>query len=404
MPLLSVWGPEPLDVPAAVDRWGASVEVEPHAMTTSAHDQGAICLIFGQRARRGRREQVAGVAGSPGPAEQRYRSRRVDPLSQQRSVRKSTLPAVPISLQGADDEVRSASGNFEPGAQVGHSKVFDIVERIGEGGMGRVYRAFDPVMDRYVAMKVLKSDVPANERERFRREAVIAANFSHPNLPRVLDRGTIEKHGLEWMTLEYLRGRDLGEIIDRNRRVSVPLMVDIFAQTLDALDYMHTRGIVHCDVKPDNIFVTRDPYDRRLVIVKLIDFGICRRIDEPPPPRLMGDPRYMAPEQTVLRGPVDGRTDLYPLGLSIFETLVGLHPFSGIDDADTRTMLRMQNEQAVPKITDVLPELPDDVADALDGVLEVACAKIPGQRFASARAMKTALLQVVPTGQSDASG
>ncbi len=288
-----------------------------------------------------------------------------------------------------------ARGEFDPGAQVGHAKVFDIVESIGEGGMGRVYKAFDPVMDRYVAMKVLKADVPANERERFRREAVIAANFSHPNLPRVLDRGTVEAQGLEWMTLEFLRGRDLGAVIDHNRRVALPLVVDIFSQTLDALDYMHTRGIVHCDVKPDNIFITRDPYDRRLVIVKLIDFGICRRVDEEAPPRLMGDPRYMSPEQTYLGRGLDGRADLYALGLTLFETLVGLHPYPGADDVEPVDLLRMQRSQVVPSLLDVLPELPDDVAAALDGIIVAACAKDPEERFSSPKAMKVALGQVL---------
>jgi serine/threonine protein kinase len=289
-----------------------------------------------------------------------------------------------------------ACGDFDPGMQIGHAKVFDIVEPIGEGGMGRVYKAFDPVMDRYVAMKVLKADVPANERERFRHEAVIAANFSHPNLPRVLDRGSVEALGLEWMTLEYLRGRDLGEVIDRNRKIALRLLVDIFEQTLDALDYMHTRGIVHCDVKPDNIFITRDPYDRRLVIVKLIDFGICRRVDEEPPSRLMGDPRYMSPEQTYLGRPVDGRADLYALGITLFEALVGLHPFPGADDVEPVDLLRMQRSYAVPALVDVLPELPVEVSAILDAVLERACAKDPGDRFASAAAMKTALGHVRP--------
>lgn len=288
-----------------------------------------------------------------------------------------------------------ARGEFDPGAQVGHAKVFDIVEHIGEGGMGRVYKAFDPVMDRYVAMKVLKADVPANERERFRREAVIAANFSHPNLPRVLDRGTVEEQGLEWMTLEFLRGRDLGAVIDHNRRVALPLVVDIFSQTLDALDYMHTRGIVHCDVKPDNIFITRDPYDRRLVTVKLIDFGICRRVDEEAPPRLMGDPRYMSPEQTYLGRALDGRADLYALGLTLFETLVGLHPFPGADDVEPVDLLRMQRTHTVPSLQDVLPELPDEVAAALDGIIVAACAKEPEERFSSPKAMKVALSQVL---------
>jgi len=316
--------------------------------------------------------------------------------SRQRSVRKGTLPRLPQSLESEDRELRSAQGDFDPGAQVGHAKVFDIVQRIGEGGMGRVYKAFDPVMDRYVAMKVLKADVPANERERFRREAVIAANFSHPNLPRVLDRGTIDRLGLEWMTLEYLRGRDLGEVIDRGRRVAMPLLLDMFEQTLDALDYMHTRGIVHCDVKPDNIFITRDPYVRQLVIVKLIDFGICRRVDEPPPGRLMGDPRYMSPEQTFLGREVDGRADLYALGITLFETLVGVHPFPGADRIEPVELLRMHRTHGVPSLTELLPELPTEVAATLDAVLQGACAKDPRERFATALAMKAAIGSVRP--------
>lgn len=313
----------------------------------------------------------------------------MDPFSQQRSARKPTLLVAPSSLR---DEPEPSE--LSTGAHVQHAKVFDIVECIGEGGMGKVYKAFDPSMNRYVAMKVLKPDVPPSERERFRHEAVLAANFSHPNLPRVLDRGTMDD-GIEWMTLEYLRGRDLGQVIDRNRKVALPLLIDIFSQTLDALDYMHTRGIVHCDVKPDNIFVTRDSFDRRLVIVKLIDFGICRRADDPPPKRLVGDPRYMAPEQTRLGNAVDGRTDLYSLGLSLFETLVGLHPYPGVDGAEPRAMLALQREAKVPLVAHVLPELPPRVADALDGVLEGACAKPVAARFASAGAMKAALAQVL---------
>jgi serine/threonine-protein kinase len=198
------------------------------------------------------------------------------------------------------------------------------------------------------------------------------------------------------MTLEYLRGRDLGEVIDRNRKVALALMVDIFSQTLDALDYMHTRGIVHCDVKPDNIFITRDPYDRRLVIVKLIDFGICRRVEEEPPARLMGDPRYMSPELTYLGRAVDGRADLYALGITLFETLVGLHPFPGADEVEPVDLLRMQRTVQVPRVAEVLPELPGEVAETLDGILAQACAKDPEQRFGSARAMKSALGHVLP--------
>lgn len=316
-----------------------------------------------------------------------------------RSPRKATLPGVHRSLQTAEQRERADCTELEPGSRLPQSKGFDIIERIGEGGMGKIYKAFDPSMDRYVALKVLKLDIPEQERRRFRREAVIAANFSHPNLPRVLDRGSDPSVGLEWMTMEYLRGRDLGMIIDAGRRIAFPLLVDIFCQTLDALDYMHTRKIAHCDVKPDNIFVTRDPYDRRIVIVKLIDFGVCRSL-EPPlelQQQLIGDPRYMAPEQTYLNGPMDHRVDLYALGLTLFEALIGRHPFEGADAMDAKELLMMQRTGELPLPSDFLFDTPPKVADRLDDTILRACAKDPAERFPDAAAMKAALQEMVAT-------
>lgn len=314
-----------------------------------------------------------------------------------RSHRKGTLPAIPKSLQTEADRAAVDPGDLDVGDQVRQSKVFDIVEPVGEGGMGRVFRAFDPVMDRYVALKVIKPDVPQTERERFRREAVIAANFSHPNLTRVLDRGRMEGGDVEWMTMEYLRGRDLGLIIDLGRNVPVPLIVDIFGQALDALDYIHTRGIVHCDVKPDNIFVTRDPYDRRIVVVKLIDFGVCRHVDDPPPQRVIGDPRYMAPEQISLATPMDSTTDLYALGITMFETLSGWHPFPGADEMETRELLANQIETEMPSVSTVVGSLPEEAVRGIDAIMARACAKDQRQRFQSAREMKLELEGLLAT-------
>jgi serine/threonine protein kinase len=304
-----------------------------------------------------------------------------------------TLPAMHRSLQSEEDLHLDQATELLPGAELRQSKVFDVVERVGEGGMGKVFRAFDPVMDRYVALKVLKLDIPETERRRFRREAVIAANFSHPNLPRVLDRGTDEKRGLEWMTMEYLRGLDLGQIIDRRRKIAFPLLLDIFSQTLDALDYIHTRKIAHCDIKPDNIFVTRDSYDRRIVIVKLIDFGVCRSIAPPYDLQLqlIGDPRYMAPEQTVLNGPIDETVDLYALGLTFYEALLGEHPYPGADDLDAGELLRLQVDTMPAPPSTRLPDLPGPLAEALDSLVEKACAKDPADRFPDAKSMKAAL-------------
>ncbi|MEM6993388.1 MAG: serine/threonine-protein kinase [Myxococcota bacterium] len=310
-----------------------------------------------------------------------------------RSAHRATLQVVPRSVQDAARELDEAT-ELSPGAEVFQSKAYEIVDRIGEGGMGKVFRAYEPNMDRYVALKVLKLDVPEAAQRRFRREAVIAANFSHPNLPRVLDVGASEETQLQWMTMEYLRGRDLGEIIDSGAKVAFPLLVDMISQTLDALDYIHTRRIAHCDVKPDNIFVTRDPYNRRIVIVKLIDFGISRHMDPDGEVQreVTGDPRYMAPEMTVLDGPVDARTDIYSLGITLYECLTGVHPFEEWLDVDAHELLRMHCRVQPPMPSTRLdPATRPRLAQAIDEVFGQACAKDPAQRFASAVDMKKAV-------------
>jgi serine/threonine protein kinase len=317
-----------------------------------------------------------------------------------RSVHRATLPGLPKSLQEYAERGASDPTELPAGSQLVHRKSFDIVDRVGEGGMGKVYRAYDPRMDRYVALKVLKLDVPEAARRRFRREAVIAADFSHPNLARVLDVGWSEELGIEWLTMEYLRGRDLGEIIDRGRPVTFALMVDILSQVLDALDYIHTRKIVHCDVKPDNIFLTRDPYNRRLVIVKLIDFGVCRSLD--PQERLneiSGDPRYMAPEQALLRGAFDHRADFYSLGVTLFEMITGRHPFEEHLDAGPEALLELHAEVEIPAPSRWLdPATPPSLAAGIDALVEQATAKDPRGRFDDAVQMKRALRALLELG------
>jgi len=309
-----------------------------------------------------------------------------------RSAHRATLSVRPRSVGEQEQRLDDAT-ELPPGEQVIHGKVYEIVDRVGEGGMGKVYRAYEPSMDRYVALKVLKLDVPESAQRRFRREAVVAANFSHPNLSRVLDVGTTGRK-MQWMTMEYLRGRDLGEIIDSGTKVAFPLLIDMMCQTLDALDYVHMRGITHCDVKPDNIFVTRDPYNRRIVVIKLIDFGICRATTPKleTQEELSGDPRYMAPECTVLDGPVDARTDFYSLGVTMYECLTGVHPFEEWLDGDVRELLRMHCRVQPPTPSSRLdPSTRPRLAAAIDDVFACACAKDPADRFANAMAMKKAV-------------
>lgn len=320
-----------------------------------------------------------------------------DSRPSRRLLRKVLAPVNPKSLHAVPSPNAPEVGDLAQGMTVSQTKSFEVNECIGEGGMGRIYKAHDAVMDRYVALKVLKPDVPESERRRFRREAVVAANFSHPNLPRVLDRGGDTEHGIEWMTMEYLRGRDLGRIIDLGRGIAFALLIDIFAQTLDALDYIHTRRIVHCDVKPDNIFVTRDTYDRRIVIVKLIDFGVCRSLDakEQPTRQLIGDPRYMAPEQTVVGGPIGPRTDLYSLGLTFYEAVTGAHPFDAeLQSHSTKHLLRVQRTEMPPPVASRRPDMPTPLAVAIDQIISLACAKDPERRYPEAKAMKRAILHL----------
>jgi serine/threonine-protein kinase len=282
-----------------------------------------------------------------------------------------------------------------PGVQLSHSKAFAIVALLGEGGRGKIYKAYDPTMDRYVALKLLRLDVPDVVKRRFTREAKIAANFSHPNLVRVLDVGEMPRAGLRWIAMEYLRGRDLGQIIDKQRQVAWPLAVEMFRQTLDALHYVHTRRIAHCDIKPENIFATRDPYNRRLVIAKLIDFGICRNLDPPfeLQQQISGDPRYMAPEQQVLNGPMDHRVDLYALGMTIYEVLTQRHPLEDLFERPIPELLAGHRERDPAPPSHYMPGgTPMALADAVDSLFFRACAKDPEDRFEDALEMQEAVV------------
>jgi serine/threonine protein kinase len=285
-----------------------------------------------------------------------------------------------------------ADGDLPPGTAVFQQKRFEVVERLGEGGMGKIYKAYDPTMDRYVALKVLKPDVPETERSRFHREAVVAANFSHPNLVRVLEVGHSEK--FQWFAMEYLRGNDVGHVLARRRYISFRVLVDIFSQTLDALNYIHVRSIAHCDVKPENIFITRDAYDRRLVIVKLIDFGIARDLDGPLElhTHITGDPRYMAPEQAIINGRMDHRCDLYALGVTFYEVVTTRHPVEEHFDLSPGKLLELQIKHEFEPPSHFMPEnTPRELAAAVDEFTARACAKRPSDRFADALDMQTAL-------------
>ena len=332
-------------------------------------------------------------------------------IGQQPTHQSGQYPALDPAQQQALSRAL-AEGDLPPGTPVVQQKRFEIVERLGEGGMGKIYKAFDPTMDRYVALKVLKPDVPESERSRFHREAVVAANFSHPNLVRVLEVGHSE--GFQWFAMEYLRGNDVGHVLARRRYISFRVLIDIFEQALEALHYIHIRQIAHCDIKPENIFITRDPYDRRMVIVKLIDFGIARDLEGPLElhQHITGDPRYMAPEQAVINGRIDHRVDLYALGVTFYEVVTTRHPVEEHFDLPPTKLLELQCRKQFDPPSNFMPaNTPPELAAAVDDFVARACAKDPEGRFASARDMQTELAsmlrilkQVMPGGDERSLG
>lgn len=292
----------------------------------------------------------------------------------------------------ATQEQSATTPDLAPGTQVSQQKSFEILDDLGEGGVGKVYRAYDPSMDRFVALKIIKPDVPKSEHLRFHREAVLAANFSHPNLVRVLETG---RHAsLQWLAMEYLHGRDVGRVLSAGRPIAFRVLCDIVSQTLDALTYVHTRKIAHCDIKPENIFITRDAYDRRMVIVKLIDFGISHNFECPREERehISGDPLYMAPEQAVPKASIDHRADLYSLGATFYEAITGRHMFEDHIDAGPKKLLELHRSGTFEAPSQYLPpHTPAELADMIDRFVARACEKRPEDRFASAADMKAML-------------
>ena len=280
-----------------------------------------------------------------------------------------------------------------------HSKQYRVVETLGEGGMGNVYRAYDPVLERDVALKVMKHGLPGPARQRFRQEALYGARLSHPNLARVYDLGFWPDRGIDWFAMEYLRGRDLEILLTRARqrgmRFSLKFAIDVFDGVLDALHHAHGEGVVHRDVKPGNIFVSRQKHRDR-VWAKLLDFGVAIDVSvtDGVVSEICGDPRYIAPEQALGSDDLDGRTDVYAAGMSLFEVLTGRHPFEDLVGSHHEKLLSAQCTRDVSPVGKLLPDLPVDIRCALDVIVSKACAKDPAERFESAAALRTALLEL----------
>jgi serine/threonine-protein kinase len=258
-----------------------------------------------------------------------------------------------------------------------------VIERkLGSGGMADVYLAEDQELGRRVALKLLDDRHAADEQfvERFRREAQSAAGLNHPSIVSIFDRGYAE--GTYYIAMEYLDGRTLKELLVKNGPTPVPIAIDYARQILGALAFAHRNGIVHRDIKPHNIVVGGDGR------LKVTDFGIARsgasQMTEAG--SIVGTAQYLSPEQA--RGaPVDPRSDIYSLGVVLYEMLTGKVPFSG----DTPVEIAMKHLSQVPEPPS---ELRDGIPHDLDAVVMRALAKDPEQRYATAEEMDADLARV----------
>lgn len=257
---------------------------------------------------------------------------------------------------------------------------YRIIDTLGEGGMANVYLAEDIILQRKVAVKILRLDLQ-NEPQtqaRFQREALATSELSHPNIVSVLDVGT--DHGLPYMVMEYVDGPDLKEYIRQNAPLDLHEVIRIMDQILSAVALAHKHNVIHRDLKPQNILM-----DKRGNI-KIADFGIAVALNQSSVTQtnsVMGSVHYMSPEQTR-GGLVTKQSDIYSLGIILYELITGTVPFNG----DTPVSIALKHAQEpIPSIR----KKDQSVPQALENVVLKATAKDPRDRYATAQAMQTDL-------------
>jgi serine/threonine-protein kinase len=252
---------------------------------------------------------------------------------------------------------------------------YELRRQIGRGAMGVVYEAFDSVIERRVALKMLRTDVFAPEqlaevRARFKREAHSAGRLSHPNIVTIFDYG--EHEGAPYIAMDLMEGEELARSLEGGARMALPQVVRVMEQLLAALAYAHHAGVVHRDIKPSNVFVLRDG------TLKVVDFGLARletsNLTESG--AVLGTPAYMSPEQ-FLGVPADARSDIFSAGVMLYQMLTGDRPFTG---SPTTIMQKVLRQDPVEPSA-----LNPTLSAAWDTLVKRVLAKKPDDRLQSAR-------------------
>ena len=253
---------------------------------------------------------------------------------------------------------------------------YQIIKSIGEGGMANVYLAYDTILDRNVAVKVLRGDLATDEKfvRRFQREALSASSLSHPNIVEVYDVG--EDNGQYYIVMEYIEGCQLKQLLKKRGRLTLSEVIDIMLQITDGLSVAHDAYIIHRDIKPQNIMILDSG------LVKITDFGIAMAMNSTQLTQtnsVMGSVHYLPPEQANGKGSTL-QSDIYSMGILMYELLTGERPYKG--DNAVEIALKHLKEK-IPSVRDKYPEIPQSV----ENIIIKATAKNPKNRYADARSM-----------------
>ena len=253
---------------------------------------------------------------------------------------------------------------------------YQIIKSIGEGGMANVYLAYDTILDRDVAVKVLRGDLADDEKfvRRFQREALSASSLSHPNIVEVYDVG--DDNGQYFIVMEYIDGKNLKDLLKKRGKLTVSEVVDIMGQIADGLSVAHDSYIIHRDIKPQNIMILENG------LVKITDFGIAMAMNATQLTQtnsVMGSVHYLPPEQASGKGSTL-KSDIYSMGILMYELLSGVLPYRG-DNAVEIALKHLK--EPLPSIREELPEIPQSV----ENIILKAAAKNPKNRYNDAREM-----------------